>query len=179
MSSNTLSMLEVCGRFWMCSAYLWDWAQPSSLGALCPRHAPRYQLPSVWRRVSSPSLLKRKVWKGVVYKVPAANEIKCMWVDETGRTLQEHLCEHKAEVKKSEQKNGLAVHAWEMRHQVNWVEAMVIRLSPISWKGEYWRHYTSNSVHTPPTWTVASPSIQSGSPSWPSHDLSPYLTTLL
>lgn len=70
-------------------AFLWDWARPvspwllpSSLGALCPRHALRYHLPSIWRRVSSPSLLKRKVWSTKCLQ-PMQSSV-CGWVKPEG-----------------------------------------------------------------------------------------------
>ena len=33
--------------------------------------------------------------------------------------------EHKAAVKRCDVKNGIAVHAWEQQHRVNWDEASV------------------------------------------------------
>ena len=36
------------------------------------------------------------------------------------RTMEKHLSEHKAAVKKKDTKNGIAVHAYVNQHKVNW-----------------------------------------------------------
>ena len=44
--------------------------------------------------------------KGVVYEVPCG-ECNHVYIDETVRTLRKRLTEHKAAVKKQDQKNGI------------------------------------------------------------------------
>ena len=48
--------------------------------------------------------------KGVVYKVPC-KDCPCVYIGETGRTLEKRLSEHRTSVKKNDPKNGIAVHA--------------------------------------------------------------------
>ena len=50
--------------------------------------------------------------KGAVYEVPC-KACPCVYIRETGRTLEKHLSEHKTAVKKNEPKNSIAVHAWQ------------------------------------------------------------------
>ena len=53
-----------------------------------------------------------------------------MYIGETGRTLRKRLTEHKAAVKKCDTKNGIAVHAWNSGHQVEWEAAKVKEVVP-------------------------------------------------
>ena len=55
--------------------------------------------------------------KGVVYEVPC-EECNHVYIGETGRTLKKRLTKHKVAVKKCNNKNGIAVHAWKYVHQV-------------------------------------------------------------
>ena len=56
--------------------------------------------------------------KGVIYEVPC-KDCPCVYIGETGRTLEKRLSEHKTAVKKNDAKNGIAVHAWTNQHQLN------------------------------------------------------------
>ena len=67
--------------------------------------------------------------KGVVYEVPCG-ECNHVYIDETGRTLRKRLTEHKVAVKKCDTKNGIAVHAWNSGHQVEWESAKVKDVVP-------------------------------------------------
>ena len=67
--------------------------------------------------------------KGVVYEVPCG-ECNHVYNGETGRTLRKRRTEHKAAVKKYDNKNGIAVHAWKSGHQVDWESAKVKNVVP-------------------------------------------------
>ena len=76
-----------------------------------------------------PQLLK----KGVVYEVPCMDCNKS-YIGETGRTLQKRLVEQKAAVRRGDTNNGIAVHAWDQQHRVDWENASVLRQQPGYWK---------------------------------------------
>ena len=57
--------------------------------------------------------------KGVVYEVPCM-DCSRSYIGETGRTLQKRLMEHKAAVRRGDTNNGIAVHAWDHQHRVDW-----------------------------------------------------------
>ena len=78
-------------------------------------------------KVKQPTLKLDK--KGVVYEVPCG-ECNHVYIGETGRTLRKRLTEHKAAVKKCDTKNGIAVHAWNSGHQVEWESAKVKEVVP-------------------------------------------------
>ena len=66
-------------------------------------------------------------------------EVPCMdcsrsYIGETGRTLQKRLVEHKAAVRRGDTNNGIAVHAWEHQHRVDWENASVLKQEPGYWK---------------------------------------------
>ncbi len=48
-----------------------------------------------------------------------------VYIGETRRTLDKRLKEHQYAVKRHDEKNGIAVHAWNSNHKVNWLEAKV------------------------------------------------------
>ena len=56
--------------------------------------------------------------KGVIYEIPC-KDCSCVYIGETGRTLEKRLSKHNTAVKKNDPTNGIAVHAWANRHQVN------------------------------------------------------------
>ena len=62
-----------------------------------------------------PDLLKRNV----VYKVPCLDYEK-VYVGETKRNLKQRLMEHKGAVRREDRTNGIATHAWDKDHRVNW-----------------------------------------------------------
>ena len=78
-------------------------------------------------KVKQPTLELDK--KGVIYEVPCG-ECDHVYIGETGRTLRKRLTKHKAAVKKQDQKNGIAVHAWKSGHQVEWESAKVKEVVP-------------------------------------------------
>lgn len=72
-----------------------------------------------------PQLLR----KGVVYRVPCKDCGK-VYIGEMGRNLKKRLVEHKVAVRRGDAKNGIAVHAWEQQHRVDWKEASVLDQEP-------------------------------------------------
>ena len=62
-----------------------------------------------------PDLLKRSV----VYEVPCLDCEK-VYVGETKRNLKQRLMEHKGAVRREDRTNGIATHAWDKDHRVNW-----------------------------------------------------------
>ena len=48
--------------------------------------------------------------KGVIYEAPC-KDCPCVYIGETGRTLEKRLTEHKTAVKMNDPKNGITVHA--------------------------------------------------------------------
>ena len=65
-----------------------------------------------------PDLLKRNV----VYKE---------YVGETKRNLKQRLMEHKGAVRREDRTNGIATHAWDKDHRVNWKKARVMTVEPL------------------------------------------------
>lgn len=62
--------------------------------------------------------------KGVVYKVECCCGSTC--IGETNRTLEVRLKEHKRAVKTDNRNNGIAVHANDTWHSIEWNKAEVI-----------------------------------------------------
>ena len=71
--------------------------------------------------------------RGVVYEVPCGACNK-MYVGETGRSLHERLKEHKYAVKTANMNNGIAAHAWNHQHPVDWASAKVRAFEQHLWK---------------------------------------------
>ena len=90
-------------------------------------------------KVKQPRDDKKK--KGVVYEVPCG-ECDSVYIGETSRTLEKRLSEHKNAVKKNDTNNGIAVHAWNLQHQVNWEAA-----ETIATEGHYWKRRVLEALH--------------------------------
>ena len=67
--------------------------------------------------------------RSVVYEVPCKDCGKT-YIGETKRTLKVRLSEHKQAVKRGDPKNGIAVHAHESHHSIDWNDARVKRTAP-------------------------------------------------
>ena len=89
--------------------------------------------------VKQPREDKKK--KGVIYEVPC-KDCECVYIGETGRTLEKRLSEHKNAVKKQDTKNGIAVHSWTNQHQVDWEAAKTIEVEE-----NYWRRRVLEALH--------------------------------
>jgi hypothetical protein len=71
--------------------------------------------------------------RGVVYEVPCQDCSKT-YIGETGRSLQERLKEHRYAIKTGNINNGIAAHAWNHQHQVDWDLARVKTFEQYLWK---------------------------------------------
>ncbi len=71
--------------------------------------------------------------QGVVYEVPC-RDCGAVYIGETGRNLQERVKEHKYAVKRQDDNNGIAVHAWTNDHAVDWSEAKVRTKEQVTWR---------------------------------------------
>ena len=78
-------------------------------------------------RVKSPTPDLKK--KGVVYEIPCKDCDKC-YIGETGRTLMKRMTEHKLAVRCGDTNNGIAVHAWDAQHHVDWEGAKIRETEP-------------------------------------------------
>ena len=80
--------------------------------------------------------------RGVVYEVPC-KECHQTYIGETKRTLKVRLSEHQQAVKRGDPKNGIAVHAHESSHMIDWDGARVRRSGMIG----YWQRRTTEAIH--------------------------------
>ena len=71
--------------------------------------------------------------KGTVYEVLCGGCDK-VYVGETGRCLKVRLKEHKYAVKTGNMNNGIAAHAWNTQHPVDWDAAKVRCTESKQWK---------------------------------------------
>ena len=78
---------------------------------------------------------------GVVYEVPCA-DCDRIYIGETSRSLKDRVKEHRYAVKTGNMNNGIAAHAWNSEHQVDW-EAARIRLQ----EQHYWRRKVLEAIH--------------------------------
>ncbi len=69
----------------------------------------------------------------IVYEVPCKNCSKT-YVGEMKRTLKVRLGEHQQAVKRDDPKNGIAVHAHNTQHAIDWTGAKEKKM-----KASYWR----------------------------------------
>ena len=58
------------------------------------------------------------------------------------RTLKKRLTEHKAAVKKGDENNGIAMHAWKKDHRLNWKRATVKTKAK-----QYWKRRILEALH--------------------------------
>ena len=67
--------------------------------------------------------------KDVVYRIPC-HDSEASYIRETRRPLQKRIMECKYAVKINDRKNGIAVHAWDRGHQLDWGAAEVVEMEP-------------------------------------------------
>ena len=77
----------------------------------------------------------------VVYEVPC-KECHLTYIGETKRTLKVRIGEHKQAAKQGDPRNGIAVHAHQSQHAIDWDGAKVKR----SVSG-YWKSRTTEAIH--------------------------------
>ena len=78
--------------------------------------------------------------KGVMYEVPC-KDCHRVHIGATKRTLKVRLGEHKQAVRRGDPKNGIAVHAHESNHAIDWDDAQVRR----SVSG-YWQRRATEAI---------------------------------
>ena len=88
--------------------------------------------------------------KGVIYEVPCA-ECNCVYVGETGRSLEMILKENRYAVKTKDSRNGIAD---TNNHEVDWEAARVVMFEEHQTKRKV-LETLQISKQTPPIWTVA------------------------
>ena len=71
--------------------------------------------------------------KEVVYEIPC-QDCDSVYIGETGRSLERRITEHKYAVKTGDGKNGVAVHAWDEEHRMDWEGAKSLEYKPNYWK---------------------------------------------
>ena len=76
-----------------------------------------------------------------MYEVPSG-ECEHMYIGETGRNLKERLKEHRYAVKKENLKNGIAAHACQQQHSVDW-DAAKVRCT----EQHYWKRKVREAIH--------------------------------
>ena len=60
--------------------------------------------------------------------------IRYVYIGETGRSLEVRLKEHKYAVRTANMNNGIAAHAWNSQHPVNWDGARVRCFEQHMWR---------------------------------------------
>ena len=78
----------------------------------------------------------------MVYKVPC-KECHQTYIGEAKRTLKVRLGEHKQAVKRDDPQNGIAVHAHESNHIIDWDGVRVKRSDMTG----YWERRTTEAIH--------------------------------
>jgi hypothetical protein len=79
----------------------------------------------------------------VAYKVPCMDcDTSYIRVGETGRDLHMQIVEHKAAIRRKDDKNGIAVHANVHNHHVDWKGAKILEQDP-----RYWRRRRLEAIH--------------------------------
>ena len=73
-------------------------------------------------KVKAPLPMEKRT--GVVYEIPC-QDCEKVYIGETGRSLQKRMMEHKAAVRRGDRNNGIAVHAWDEDHRINWEGANI------------------------------------------------------
>ena len=76
-----------------------------------------------------------------MYKVPCMDCDKS-YIGETGRNLKKRIVERKYAVNRKDGKNGIAVHANDHNHRVDWEGAKVLQEEL-----RYWRKRTLEAIH--------------------------------
>ena len=90
-----------------------------------------------------------------MWQIPFA-ECECVYIGETGRTLEKRLSEHNRAVKRNDTKNRIAVHTWKTQHKVDWEAATVKQVRQTTHEEGLLKLYTSESKKQHPTLTAAS-----------------------
>ena len=85
----------------------------------------------------TPILEEKK--KGVVYEVPC-KDCHRVYIGKAKGTLKVRLGEHEQAVRRDNPKNGIAVHAHESNHAIDWDDALVRSVSG------YWQRRATEAI---------------------------------
>ena len=77
-----------------------------------------------------------------MYQIPC-QDCDSVYSGETGRSLGKRITKHKNAVKNGDRKNGLAVHAWDEEHRVDWEGESELALSGESLGTRLSRNHTT------------------------------------
>ena len=61
---------------------------------------------------------------GVIYEIPCL-DCETVYIGETGRCMGKRMLEHRRTMRNGGRTNGVAVHAWDESHRVNWTGAKI------------------------------------------------------
>ena len=92
----------------------------------------RNTLRELLMKVKAPLSMEKRT--GVIYEIPCQDYEKVYYIGETGRSLQKRMMEHKAAVRRGDWNNGIAVHAWDEDHRIDWEGANIKEVEQQLWK---------------------------------------------
>ena len=70
---------------------------------------------------------------GVIYEIPCL-DCETVYIGETGKCMGKGMLEHRRAVRNGDRTNGVAMHAWEESHRVNWTGAKIREVETHLWK---------------------------------------------
>ena len=83
---------------------------------------PHNTLRQLLTKVKTPTPDEKKA--GVIYEIPCL-DCETVYIGETGRCMEKRMIEHRRVVRNGDRTNGVAVHAWDESHRVNWTGAKI------------------------------------------------------
>ena len=67
-------------------------------------------------------------------------DCETVYIGETGRCIGKRMLEHRRAVRNGDRTNGVAVHAWDEGHRVNWTGAKIVET-------HLWKRKTLEAIH--------------------------------
>ena len=106
--------------------------------------------------MKTPTLDEKKA--GVIYEATCL-ACETVYIGETGRCMGKRMLEHRRAVRNGDRTNGVAVHAWDESHRVNWTGA---KIREVDGKERHWKQYISRPNPIPVALIVGSFSMMYG-----------------